>query len=255
MQELVKAKNTELKKTENQFIHEVFGNLTTITNELNEVFFVSNEVSSILDYSENRKMLERLDDDEIVKLSYEETKRLSPTVDIHSSGIQLLTESGLYSAVLGSRKLEAKQFKKWVTSEVLPSIRKTGIYATEVTIDKMLNDPDFAIALLTNLKNEKKLRQEAESKNAILMHVNKTYTTTEIAKEIGMTSGNQLNNILCSLRVQYKQNKTYVLYSNYAGNGYDDIKQEVLDSGHVIYHRKWTQLGRAFILNLLSKKQ
>ena len=131
MNTLVKVKENELglKKTENQFIHEVFGNLTTITNEFNEVFFVSNEVSSILDYSENRKMLERLDDDEIVKLSYEETKRLSPTVDIHSSGIQLLTESGLYSAVLGSRKPEAKQFKKWVTGEVLPSIRKTGNYS------------------------------------------------------------------------------------------------------------------------------
>jgi prophage antirepressor-like protein len=84
-----------------------------------------------------------------------------------------------------SKRPEAEKFEEWVVGEVLPSIIKNGIYATEVTIDKMLNDPDFAIALLTNLKNEKKLRQEAESKNAILMHVNKTYTTTEIAKEIG----------------------------------------------------------------------
>lgn len=163
-----------------------------------------------------------------------------------------MTESGVYSAILGSNKPEAKQFKKWVTGEVLPSIRKNGIYATEVTVDKMLNDPDFAIALLTSLKNEKKLRQEAESKNAVLMHVNKTYTSTELAKELGMLSAIQLNTELSKLKIQYKQNGTYVLYSQYAGHGYDQIKQEVLDSGRVVYHRRWTQLGRTFIINLFK---
>jgi prophage antirepressor-like protein len=246
MQELVKAKNTWFKKTENQFVHELFGSLTTITNENNEVFFIGKEVATVLGYTDTAQA---------IRTNCKGGVRCTLPSNGGQQEMIVIPERDLYRLVMRSKRPEAEKFEEWVVGEVLPSIIKNGIYATEVTIDKMLNDPDFAIALLTNLKNEKKLRQEAESKNAILMHVNKTYTTTEIAKEIGMTSGNQLNNILCSLRVQYKQNKTYVLYSNYAGNGYDDIKQEVLDSGHVIYHRKWTQLGRAFILNLLSKKQ
>lgn len=241
----------KLVKTENQFKHQIFGNLTTIVNELNEVFFVASEIATILD-QETKNVLRRLDDDEILSLTHEESKAHFPSVDIHASGLRLLTESGVYSAILGSNKPEAKQFKKWVTGEVLPSIRKNGIYATEVTVDKMLNDPDFAIALLTSLKNEKKLRQEAESKNAVLMHVNKTYTSTELAKELGMLSAIQLNTELSKLKIQYKQNGTYVLYSQYAGHGYDQIKQEVLDSGRVVYHRRWTQLGRTFIINLFK---
>lgn len=76
----------------------------------------------------------------------------------------LINESGLYNAVLGSNKLQAKQFKKWVTSEVLPTIRKHGAYMTDHTIEKALMDPDFLIKLATNLKEEKFKRLEAENK-------------------------------------------------------------------------------------------
>lgn len=119
----------QLQKTQNQFSHELFGELTTITSESNEVFFISNEISKILEYSKNANMLEKLDEDEIFKLNYQDASSVLNGFDIHSSGIQLLTESGLYSAVLGSKKPEAKQFKKWVTSEVLPAIRKSGSYS------------------------------------------------------------------------------------------------------------------------------
>ena len=106
------------------FTHELFGRLTTIKNEDDDIFFISNEISKILDYSENRKMLERLDEDEVLRFNNEEAKRLLPTVEIHSSGIQILTESGLYSAIPGSKKKEAKAFKKWVTSEVFSSVKE-----------------------------------------------------------------------------------------------------------------------------------
>ncbi|MCU0351513.1 MAG: phage antirepressor KilAC domain-containing protein [Flavobacterium sp.] len=242
----------QLVKTQNQFKHEIFGNLTTITNESGDVFFISNEVSRILDYGENRELLKRIDDDEKLHLTHSESVALLNHNDINSRGIQLLTESGLYSAILGSKKNEAKAFKKWVTSEVLPSIRKNGIYATDITIDKMIADPDFAIQLLTNLKEEKALRLEAEKKNAILMHVNKSYTITEIAKECGLSSAQKLNELLCEKKIQYKSNGTYVPFSQYSTQGYFDIKQEVLDSGRVIYHRRVTQMGREFILNLFK---
>lgn len=84
------------------------------------------------------------------------------------------------------------------------------------------------------------------------MHVNKTYTATEIAKELGMKSAIELNKALAERKVQYKMNDTWVLYSQYANLGYVDIKQEVLDSGRVIYHRRFTQRGREFVLTLVG---
>lgn len=181
----------------------------------------------------------------------------------------LINESGLYSLLFQMQPQKAKgvsqndmfieeriqklqRFKHWVTSEVLPSIRKHGLYVKDEVIDKMLSDPDWAISMLTKLKEERAARVEAEKTNAILMHVNKTYTMTEIAKELGMKSANQLNVILAEKNIQYKINGTWVMYSDYSNLGYEEIKQEVLDSGRVIYHRKITQRGREFILKLFK---
>lgn len=93
---------------------------------------------------------------------------------------------------------------------------------------------------------------EAERKNAVLMHVSKTYTATEIAKELGLRSAQELNEKLADMKIQYKQNGTWVPYADYANMGYFEIKQEVFDNGHVEYHRRITQDGRAFILDLLK---
>lgn len=163
-----------------------------------------------------------------------------------------LTEDGLYEVLMQSRKPIAKQFKKEV-KEILKTIRKHGIYATDNVIDNILNNPDFGIEILTKLKEERAARVEAERKNAILMHVNKTYTITEIAKELGLKSAMQLNRILAEKKIQYQVNGTWLMYSNYSDCGYEEIKQEVLDSGKVIYHRRITQMGREFILGLFEK--
>jgi phage antirepressor YoqD-like protein len=82
--------------------------------------------------------------------------------------------------------------------------------------------------------------------------VNKTYTSTEISKELGFKSANELNKKLHDLGIQYKQNETWILYSKYSNLAYVDIKQEVLDSGRVVYHRKWTQIGREFLVKLFN---
>lgn len=94
-------------------------NLSTITDDHGEVWFIAKEVAEILDYSDAHKMCERLDADE---------KQNRQIRGFGNRGVTLINESGLYSAILGSTKPEAKPFKKWVTSEVLPSIRKTGSY-------------------------------------------------------------------------------------------------------------------------------
>ena len=147
-----------LTKTENQFTHPIFGELTTIINTDNEVFFIGKEVANILEYSDISQLTRRLDDEEIIKINHSDSKLILKQDDIHSSGIQLLTESGLYNAVLGSKKPEAKLFKKWITSEVLPSIRKTGSYSLSVP-------KTYIEALQALLDSEKEKLRLQESNN------------------------------------------------------------------------------------------
>lgn len=228
------------------FNNEEFGQVRTLVIN-GEPWFVGKDVAEILGYSNTRKALADHVD--------EEDKGVTKCDTL--GGVQDLTvinESGLYSLILSSKMPNAKKFKSWVTSEVLPSIRKHGIYATDNVIDNILNNPDFGIQLLTKLKEERIARVEAERRNAILMHVNKTYTVTEIAKELGLKSAIQLNKILAEKKIQYQVNGTWVMYSKYSDLGYEEIKQEVLDSGRVIYHRRITQMGREFILQLFADK-
>lgn len=228
------------------FNNEEFGQVRTLVIN-GEPWFVGKDVAEILGYSNTRKALADHVD--------EEDKGVTKCDTL--GGVQDLTvinESGLYSLILSSKMPNAKKFKHWVTLEVLPAIRKHGIYATDNVIDNILNNPDFGIQLLTKLKEERTARVEAERRNAILMHVNKTYTVTEIAKELGLKSAIQLNKILAEKKIQYQVNGTWVMYSKYSDLGYEEIKQEVLDSGRVIYHRRITQMGREFILQLFADK-
>ena len=229
------------------FNNEEFGKIRTVIID-NKPWFVGKDVAEALEYNEPHKAIARhiSDDDRMKHPVTDSTGRNQDT--------WIINESGLYALIFGSKLESAKRFKHWVTSEVLPSIRKNGIYATDNVIDNILNNPDFGIELLTRLKEERSARVEAERTNSILMHVNKTYTMTEIAKEIGLKSATELNKILSDKKIQYKVNGTWVMYSDYSNCGYEEIKQDVLDSGRVIYHRKITQLGRRFILNLFDMK-
>lgn len=225
---------------------EVLGKQFKVYGTAEEPLFLAKDVAEWIEYdtSSVHKMLANVDDDEKVRKNV-------PTL----GGTQeswCLTENGLYEVLMQSRKPIAKQFKKEV-KEILKTIRKHGIYATDNVIDNILNNPDFGIELLTKLKEERAARVEAERKNAILMHVNKTYTITEIAKELGLKSAMQLNRILAEKKIQYQVNGTWLMYSNYSDCGYEEIKQEVLDSGKVIYHRRITQMGREFILGMFEK--
>lgn len=228
------------------FNNEEFGDVRTIMID-NEPWFVGRDVANILGYSNSRQAISTHVDDEDKK----DGVTVCDSIGREQKPV-LINESGLYSLIFGSKLESAIKFKNWVTKEVLPCIRKNGIYATDNVIDNILNNPDFGIELLTKLKEERAARIEAEKTNAILMHVNKTYTMTEIAKEIGLKSANELNKILAEKKIQYKSNGTWVMYSDYSDLGYESIKQEALDNGHVIYHRRITQLGRKFILGLFD---
>jgi prophage antirepressor-like protein len=229
------------------FNNSEFGEIRTIKDSVNNVWFCGNDVSKALGYERTAKAIsDHVDDEDRHEVPIRDSiGRMQKTAFIN--------ESGLYALVLSSKLPSARKFKRWVTSEVLPSIRENGIYATDNVIDEILNNPDFGIELLTKLKEERQARVEAERKNAVLMHVNKTYTMTEIAKELGLKSAIELNKILAEKKIQYKVNGTWVMYSQYSNLGYEEIKQEVLDSGRVVYHRRITQLGRAFIIDRVKE--
>ena len=106
-----------------------------------EPWFVAADVCKALELGTTSKSLERLDDDEKGMNSI-------PTLG-GTQNMSVVNEPGLYTLVLGSRKPEAKSFKRWITHEVVPSIRKHGAYMTETTLESCLNNPDFAIGLLT----------------------------------------------------------------------------------------------------------
>lgn len=130
--------------------------MRTLTGQNGEPWFSGQDVCNILGTGTNH-LREYLDEDEITNIR---------TTDIGQNGGKapvFVNEPGLYKLIMRSRKPEAKEFQRWVTHEVLPTIRKHGIYATETTIDQILANPDFGIRLLTDLKEERAKRVEAEN--------------------------------------------------------------------------------------------
>lgn len=225
------------------FKNEQFGQVRVITKD-GEPWFVAKDIANILGYSNSRKA--------IYDHVYTEDKGVTKCDTLGGSQeLTTINESGLYSLIFGSKMESAAKFKRWVTSDVLPSIRKHGMYAT----DELINNPDLLIAAATKIKEERQARLEAEKLRDKLIHQNKLYTTSEIAKELGLKSATKLNGLLAEKKIQYKQNKTWLLYSKYADCGYVSIKQDILDNGHIIYDRKWSGKGRDFILNLFKEEK
>lgn len=138
------------------FENEQFGQVRTVERN-GEPWFVAADVCRALEIGNPSDALRRLDEDEKALVSIEGLSRGNDKGNI-------VNEPGLYSLVLGSRKPEAKVFKRWITHEVIPSIRKHGMYATSDTVERLLNDPDTAIKLLQEIKTERAARLALEAK-------------------------------------------------------------------------------------------
>lgn len=242
------------------FTSEEFGSVRTVVRN-GEPWFVAADVCKALKI--DNTATRRLDDDEkmTLRLTQGESNRTSET--------NIINEPGLYSLVLGSRKPQAKAFKRWITHDVIPSIRKHGMYATDETIDVMLADPDFGIRLLTELKEERRknkmLLEEnaAQQKTIEVMQPKVSYydsilasesliQTTLIAKDYGM-SAVKFNALLKSLGVQYRMCGTWLLYQKYAAEGYMQSRTVDLQDGRTAMMMCWTQKGRLFLYNLLKE--
>ena len=134
------------------FENEQFGQVRTIDRN-GQTWFVAADVCRILEIQNATQAVGRLDEDERAMLNI---GRQGET--------NIVNETGLYVLVLSSRKPEAKDFKRWITHEVLPSIRKHGLYATESTINQIISNPDFGIRLLEELKQEREAKRLLEEK-------------------------------------------------------------------------------------------
>lgn len=127
----------------------------TLFDSEGEVFFVGNDVAKLLGYSNYRNAV-------INHVDTEDKQRTQIEDAGQSREMTIINESGLYSLILSSKLPTAKQFKRWVTSEVLPNIRKHGAHMTSETIEKVLADPDTIIQIATQLKEERAKRMQAE---------------------------------------------------------------------------------------------
>lgn len=227
-------------------------NFKTIrTTKINDqVWFVAKDVCDNLDIKNTTQALSKLDNDE------------RSMFNIGRQGeVNIINEFGLYSLVLSSRKKEAKEFKRWVTHEVIPSIRKHGAYLTPEKIEEAILKPDIMIKLATELKKEQKKSLELSNKikeqlpivnytNKILTS-NKSMCITQIAKDYGLT-GARLNQILHENRIIYKVNKQWLLYQDYCNMGLTESETIIVNENTVI-STKWTQKGRLFIHKLLER--
>ena len=147
-----------------------FGEIRTLILD-NEPWFVGKDVAEVLGYSNSRDALAKRVDEE---------DKLDGVAICDPIGREqkpvLINESGLYSLILSSKLPNAKKFKRWVTSEVLPSIRKNGIYATENIINQILENPDLGIEMFTKLKEERAARAKAEQEVTLLQSENDLLT-------------------------------------------------------------------------------
>lgn len=140
------------------FNNHEFGKIRTIVDENNEPWFVGRDVAEILEYRNGSRDINRhVDELDRKKEMVHDGNQLKETI--------LINESGLYSLIFSSKMDKAREFKRWVTSEVLPDIRKHGAYMTDEVIERTLTDPDYLIMLATNLKEEKAKRALAEAQN------------------------------------------------------------------------------------------
>lgn len=225
-------------------------------------YFVGKDVADILGYSNTRKaLIDHVDKEDKDDVTIRDAIGRNQTMTA-------INESGLYSLILSSKMPNAKKFKRWVTNEVLPAIRKHGLYAT----DDLIANPDLAIAAFTALKEEREKNKELMAAVAIgqqqiaEMKPKATYydvvlkcrdavNISVIAKDYGW-SAMRMNEHLHEKGIQFKQGDIWLLYQKYAPNGYTKTNTHIYEDSkgiqHTKVHTKWTQKGRLFIYEQLK---
>lgn len=239
------------------FKNEEFGEIRTIEVN-NQPWFVGKDVADILGYRNgSRDINNHVEEEDRLKYQIGTAGQLREQT--------LINESGLYSLILSSKLPKAKEFKRWVTSDVLPTIRKTGGYLTPEKVEEVLSNPDTIIKLATEIKNLRtenaiQKQQIAEFKPVkeyvdTILSSTDTVTVTQIAADYGL-SARALNKILWEEHLIHNVNGQWILYKRWMNKGF--TKSETINvpradgSSKVVMNTKWTQKGRLKIHEILT---
>jgi prophage antirepressor-like protein len=236
-----------------------------IIDDNNEPLFCGPDVTDILGYPNGRDAIGR-------HCKKEGVGKYDTPTDSGNQQITFITEGNLYRLILKSNKPEAEPFERFVCDEVLPSIRKKGLYASDSVIEKAIQDPDFIINILTELKSERAAKenlrittelQARELKEAApkveyyheVLQSENLILTNVIAKDLGM-SAVRLNKILHANRIIYKSGDTWVLYEKYQNKGYTRTRTHTYTDEFGIrktqIHNYWTEKGREFVIEFIK---
>lgn len=263
------------------FKNDEFGSFRSVQID-GEPYFVGKDIAEILGYKNTKDALSSHVDDEDKRLLQRSEfatienhipKEVFPVDfvqgDIPNRGLTIINESGLYSLIISSKLPSAKRFKHWITSEVLPAIRKHGVYA----MDELLENPDTLIAALQSLKEERKKNKALQDTVAVqtqqiaemqpkasyydlVLNCKDLVPISVIAKDYGW-SANKLNGYLNDKGIQYKQGNVWLLYQKYSRSGYTNTKTYSHPGSdgdiHTSVHTYWTQAGLLFLYNVLKE--
>ena len=232
------------------FTNPVFGQIRTVTVN-GAVLFGGKDVAIALGYTNPADALTR------------HCKGVVNRYPLETPGgiqqIRFITEGDVYRLIVSSHLPAAEKFEAWVFDEVLPSIRRHGLYA----IDEILDNDELLEQALTRLRAERVKRLTAEqalleaapkvSYYDIVLQSPTLMPITAIAKDYGL-SAKKLNRLLADEHIQFKQSGIWYLYAEYAKCGYTQSKTHLLESGKTVMHTYWTQKGRLFIYDLLKNR-
>ena len=258
-----------------------FGQIRTLEMPDGQVGFMGKDVAEVLGYKNpSNAIVNHVDEED--KTSY----LIQVSGSNYKANTVFINESGLYALILSSKMPKAREFKHWVTSEVLPTIRKHGAYMTQQTIEKALTEPDFLIQLAVNLKEERQKRLLAEqvcehhrtrivelgskvddlqqevtemkdkvSYLDIILATKSSVLVTQIAQDYGESSI-RFNRRLKDMNIQYQRGKQWILYADYKDCGYVTSETYLIKhkdgSEDVRMNTKWTQKGRRFLYEKLK---
>lgn len=226
-----------------------------------EPYFVGKDVAGALGYKKPRNAL--------ISHVDSEDKKVAPIQGVlgGTQDMTIINESGMYSLILSSQLPQAKEFKRWVTNDILPAIRKNGAYILPQILQELVTSPDLVIELASQVKQEREGRLIAEQQvNEMqpkvsyydLILANKSLVTiTQIAKDYGM-SGRKFNSLLHDFKIQFKQGKTWFLYSKYQHTGWTQSETRIITTNNgikkTVMNTKWTQKGRLGLYQFLKER-
>ena len=230
------------------FTNHEFGTIRTITSS-GQILFCGKDVATALGYANTKDALAR------------HCKGVVNHYPLETAGgvqqVRFISEGGPYRLIVSSKLPAAEQFEAWVFDDVLPSIRRRGMYA----IDEVLNDDEVLERAIVTIRAEQSKRLAAEqalleaapkvSYYDVMLVSPSLITTTEIAKDYGL-SAKKLNQILREEQVQFHQSGRWFLYAKFAEQGYTQSKTHEYDEGKTRTHMYWAQKGRLFIYDLLK---